>query len=456
MGKCEDRSVLFVTGGNVDAESAETTFEDAPFSTTVLPTLPDLFDRLTNEVHHCLVLPESVGDQAGTDIAYGVRKLFPDLPIVLVGVDPATVATDLDVTALGVSSLQDAAVVDTVRAALDGDTPSVAGRTPSPMETLLLSLFNEMPDHLYAKDEAARHVMMGRGFNQPTDRIGLTDMEVGELADEHGKAAYRDEMAVLDGETDRIEVEEFLDLTAEYVLTKKVPWYDSDGTIQGLVGLTQDITARKTREHDVRRQHERMVKVALLAAHKFRNELQIAHGRLELLDCDAEELTHVEESLSRISAVVDTVVALSRQETGVDDRKPVWLSRLSREVWDTLAESQAQLRIEDDARLVADQESAGLLMQFLFQNALEHVGPSVTVTVGSTPEGFYVADDGPGTEIDPPERVFDAGYTTVEDNTGFGLYIARMVAEDHGWGIELSESADGGMRFDIVNVALHD
>lgn len=450
MGEREKRSVLLVTGATVEAETAETTFADAPFSTTVLPTLPDLFDRLTNEVHHCLVLPERVGEQAGTDIAAGVRKMFPDLPIVLVGVDPGTVPADLDVSALGASSVRDTAVGDAVRAALDGDAPSVAGRDPSPMETLLLSLFNEMPDHLYAKDERARHVMMGRGFNQPTDRIGLTDIEVGELVDEHGKAAYRDEMGLLDGETDRVEVEEFLDLTAEYVLTKKVPWYDSDGNIQGLVGLTQDITARKTREHDIRRQHERMVKVALLAAHKFRNELQIAHGRLELLDRDAEELSHVEESLSRLSAVVDTVVDLSRQETEASDRKPVWLSRLSREVWETLSESQAELRIEDDARLVADQESAGLLMQFLFQNALEHVGPSVTVTVGSTPEGFYVADDGPGVDVDPPERVFDAGYTTVEGNTGFGLYIARMVAADLGWEIELSESDAGGMRFDVV------
>ncbi|WP_284010010.1 sensor histidine kinase [Haloarcula pelagica] len=456
MGTREDRSVLLVPGAGVDAEAAESTFAEAPFSSTILPTLPDIFDRLTNEVHHCLVLPERVGEQAGTDIAYGVRKLFPELPIVLVGVEPSTVPDELDVTALPHTSLRDPDVVDTVRGVLDDDAPSVAGREPSPMETLLLSLFDEMPDHLYAKDDAARHVMMGRGFNQPTDRIGLTDTEVGELVDEHAEAAYRDEMAILDGETDRIEVEEFLDLTAEYVLTKKVPWYDSDGNIRGLVGLTQDITDRKAREHDTRRQHERMVKVALLAAHKFRNELQIAHGRLELLDCDAEELTLVEESLSRISAVVDTVVTLSTQETDVSDRKPVWLSRLSREVWDTLAESQAELRIEDDARLVADQESAGLLMQFLFQNALEHVGPSVTVTVGSTPEGFSVADDGPGSEIDPPERVFDAGYTTVEGNTGFGLYIARMVAEDHGWEIELSESSDGGMRFDVVNVDLHD
>ncbi|MFC7077228.1 sensor histidine kinase [Haloarcula halophila] len=456
MGDCEKRSVLLVAGNGVDAEAARATFAESSVSATVLTTLTDLFDRLTTEVYHCLVLPEHVDGQAGVDIARGVTKLFPDLPVVLVGVDPTTVPDEIGATALDVTTVRDPSVEAAVRAALDSAAPSVAGREPSPMETLLLSLFNEMPDHLYAKDEAARHVMMGRGFNQPTDRIGLTDLEVGELVDEHSKAAYRDEMAVLDGETDRIEVEEFLGLSAEYVLTKKVPWYDADDNIRGLVGLTQDITTRKTRERDLRRQHERMVKVALLAAHKFRNELQIAHGRLELLDCDAEELDHIEASLARISAVVDTVVSLSTQETEIVDQEPVWLSRLSREVWDTLAESQAQLRIESDARLVADQESAGLLMQFLFQNALEHVGPSVTVTVGATPDGFFIADDGPGVDVEPPERVFDAGYTTVEGNTGFGLYIARTIAENHGWEIELSEVADGGIRFDIVNVELHE
>ncbi|MGB9930306.1 sensor histidine kinase [Haloarcula amylolytica] len=456
------KSVLVVTTDGVDAPALESALTETTASITQLSDLTALFDTLTCSTFHALVLPATVDGQSGTDIAYGVRNLFPDLPVIIAGEDPDAVPDGLDVTAVEPSTRLEDNVAEAVRDSFDGEPPTVAGRPPSPMETLLLSLFNELPDHLYAKDDQARHVLMGRGFNEPTDRVGLTDVEVPELADEHAKAALRDEMDIIDAETDRIEVEEFLDLDAAYVRTRKMPWYDSAGGIQGLVGHTQDITERKLREHAFRRQHERMVKVALVASHELRNELQIAYGRLEnLVACD-DAAADIEESLSQISTIIDTVVELSTSDPNgpiqhdeieqVPKQKHVWLSRLSREVWDTLADSQACLTFEGDTRIVADQESAGLLLQILFQNALEHAGPSVTVTVGTTADGFFVADDGPGIDVEPPERVFDAGHTAVEENTGFGLYVARRVATDHGWTISMSESDSGGARFEIGNV----
>ncbi|NHX39604.1 MULTISPECIES: HAMP domain-containing sensor histidine kinase [Haloarcula] len=456
------KPVLVVTTDGLDTATLESALADTPASITHLSDLTDLFDTLTHSVFHALVLPETVDGQSGTDIAYGVRTLFPDLPVIIVGEDPAAVPDTLEVTAVEPSAGLEDAVAEAVRDSLDAEPPSVAGRPPSPMETLLLSLFNELPDHLYAKDEQARHVLMSRGFNEPTDRLGLTDVEVPELADEHARAALRDEMDVIEGDTDRIEVEEFLDLDASYVRTRKMPWYDSAGNVRGIVGHTQDITERKLREHAFRRQNERMVKVALVASHELRNELQIAYGRLEeLADCDGPT-ADIAESLSQISAIIDTVVELSTSDPNgpvqhaeieqVPKRKHVWLSRLSREVWDTLADSEACLTFDGDTRIVADQESAGLLLQILFQNALEHAGPSVTVTVGLTADGFFVADDGPGIDVEPPERVFDAGHTAVAENTGFGLYVARRVAADQGWTVTAAESESGGARFDIGNV----
>jgi len=456
------KPVLVVTTDGLDTATLESALADTPASITYLSDLTDLFDTLTHSVFHALVLPETVDGQSGTDIAYGVRTLFPDLPVIIVGEDPEAVPDTLEVTAVEPSARLEDAVAEAVRDSLGAEPPTVAGRPPSPMETLLLSLFNELPDHLYAKDDQARHVLLGRGFNEPTDRLGLTDVEVPELAEEHARAALRDEMDVIEEETDRVEVEEFLDLDASYVRTRKMPWYDSTGDVQGIIGHTQDITDRKLREHAFRRQNERMVKVALVASHELRNELQIAYGRLEeLADCDGPT-ADIAESLSQISAIIDTVVELSTSDPNgpvqhaeieqVPKREHVWLSRLSREVWDTLADSEACLTFDGDTRIVADQESAGLLLQILFQNALEHAGPSVTVTVGLTADGFFVADDGPGIDVEPPERVFDAGHTAVAENTGFGLYVARRVAADQGWTVTAAESESGGARFDIGNV----
>lgn len=189
-----------------------------------------------------------------------------------------------------------------------------------------------------------------------------------------------------------------------------------------------------------------------MATHEFRNELQIAHGRLQLSDATDEQIAVVEESLSRMASIVDTVVELASEGRTAIQRTPLWLSTLSREVWNTLASSQATLRIEEDYRIVADPEAASLFLQILFKNALEHAGPAVTVTVGTTEDGFYVADNGPGFDVDPPERILDAGFTTVEGNTGFGLYVAKRLAEDHEWTLSLSEGENGGACFDVGNL----
>jgi signal transduction histidine kinase len=445
------RSVLVVAEEPVEVDTLE---QPGNVSVTVLTEPTGVFEELTHSVYDCLVLPGTIDGQPGVDLAYGIATLFPDLPIVISGTDRDAVTPPAHATVVESASLLDDAVTEAVVDQLGGDRPAVAGRPPSPMETLLLSLFEEMPHHLYAKDDAARHVLMGRGFNEPTDRIGLTDVEVAELQDDHGEAALQDELDLIEGRTDRIEVEEFLDLSAEYVETVKIPWYSGEGDIRGIAGLTQDSTEQKRREHAFQRQHERMVKTALVAAHEYRNELQIALGRLELLDCEQAQFERIEESLARLEAITDTVVNLAQTQPTVDDQQPVWLSRLSRELWDTLTDGKASLEIEDDARVVADQESASLLLQNLFQNALDHAGPDVTITVGATEDGFFVADDGPGIDASPPERIFDVGFTTIERNTGFGLYVVQMVADNHDWTVSLSESATGGARFDIGNVDL--
>lgn len=64
--------------------------------------------------------------------------------------------------------------------------------------------------------------------------------------------------------------------------------------------------------------------------------------------------------------------------------------------------------------------------------------------------GFAVEDDGVG--VPPSERgsVFENGFTTAEQGTGFGLSIVRSIATTHGWTITL---ADGeGARFEVTDV----
>ncbi|MBS3761523.1 MAG: ATP-binding protein, partial [Halodesulfurarchaeum sp.] len=104
-------------------------------------------------------------------------------------------------------------------------------------------------------------------------------------------------------------------------------------------------------------------------------------------------------------------------------------------------------KVTGDKTFEADPDRLASLLENLFRNAVEHAGPEVTVTVEPTSDGFAVADDGPGIPPEDRETVFESGYTTETDGTGFGLAIVAEVATAHDWSVRVEESDAGGARF---------
>ncbi|WP_336406689.1 ATP-binding protein [Haloarcula litorea] len=127
----------------------------------------------------------------------------------------------------------------------------------------------------------------------------------------------------------------------------------------------------------------------------------------------------------------------------------IQLSNLVETIWETVSATDAILRVETERTVEADRDQLRQLLTNLLRNSVEHGGPAVTVTVGDTANGFYVADDGAGLPEAAGEDVFDAGYTTADNGTGFGLSIVEEVASRHGWTVTASNGACGGARFEI-------
>jgi len=216
--------------------------------------------------------------------------------------------------------------------------------------------------------------------------------------------------------------------------------------------------ARHRARHELERQNERLDEFASVVSHDLRNPLNTAIGYVDLArtEDDAELLDAAERALDRMGALIADTLALARQGQTVEQSEPVALERTVDEAWATVA-PDGDLQVEfDDVTVMADPDRLQQVFENLFRNADAHAGPDVTVRIGllSRGRGFFVADDGPGIPEAEREAVFDHGHTTSSDGTGFGLSIVKSIVEAHGWDIDVTESTDGGARFEITGVEL--
>jgi PAS domain S-box-containing protein len=255
---------------------------------------------------------------------------------------------------------------------------------------------------------------------------------------------------------------------------------NADGESVGIVVTGRNIADRRARR-ELKRQNERLDEFASVVSHDLRGPLSVAQGYLSLAreKHDTEQLEKAAEAVERTGALVDDLLALAREGQGVGDTTPVDLGSAAERAWEGLG-GVGRLEVEASPTVKADPSRLRELLENLFRNAVEHgspsvdpgdiddvverggvgeadatpdgEGPGITVRVGPLPDGdgFYVEDDGEGIPEDEREQVFESGYTTSEDGTGFGLAIVRTIAEAHDWSVTLAESEAGGARFEFA------
>ena len=221
---------------------------------------------------------------------------------------------------------------------------------------------------------------------------------------------------------------------------------------------SRDVSARKARERRLTDRNERLDRFASIVSHDLRNPLSVIRASMEMaqLKDDTEPLDRGERAADRIDQLVTELLTLARQGSGIDEPTEFDLAELARDGWETARSEDAVLRIGENARVRGDRGRLRQAFENLFRNSVEHGSTgsqpppddsekpepemseaSLTVLVTATEGGFVVADDGPGIDPEHRDEIFEPGYTTREDGTGYGLDIVREVVESHGWTVEL-------------------
>jgi PAS domain S-box-containing protein len=258
-----------------------------------------------------------------------------------------------------------------------------------------------------------------------------------------------------------------------WLLARGVVRYDDDGDPERLLGIQTDITERKEREQELRetkqsleQSNEKLEQFAGVVSHDLRNPLTVIFGRVEFMSDDVspdmeDHVDAIERSATRMQDIIDELLALSRAGQEVDQFEAVSLASVAEDSWDTVQSDgvDLDLRVPNRATVPGNPDRLRQVFENLFRNAREHNNSPLTVRVGVLDEapddddgelaGFFVEDDGQGIPEDERDEIFDHGYTTNRDGTGFGLSIVDEVVDAHGWSVSVCTGDSGGARFEI-------
>ena len=335
-------------------------------------------------------------------------------------------------------------------------------------------------DGIYVKDENNRFTLVNETYAEmvgysPEELVGrdssfLVSEEVMEAAEEmyrklregdHQTETIEATLETPDGET--VETEGSFALIAP-----------EEGDEYERVGVVRDITERKERERRLERQNKRLESFASMLAHELRNPVTIGQIYSDQLPETAapEAVEYVRDTFDRIEDMIDVLLVLARGRDAVGESNPVVLADVAEEAWTAIETPNATLNVTTDNVVQADETYVRHLFENLLKNAVEHGstsprsqahedavdhgGRDVTVTVGDLPTGFYVADDGVGIPEEDREAVFETGYTTAktQGGTGVGLTFVQELAETYEWTCTVTESDEGGARFEFADVTL--
>ncbi|HAK60422.1 MAG TPA: hybrid sensor histidine kinase/response regulator, partial [Nitrospiraceae bacterium] len=251
---------------------------------------------------------------------------------------------------------------------------------------------------------------------------------------------------------------------------------NTDGAVQGVVCVAQDMTIRKKMEEELIKS-EKLQSVGLLAggiAHDFNNFLAIASGNVELLkesmqhdEGGYKRVMEAEKALHRAEKLTHQLLTFSRG--GAPLRKATSIGELVKEsacfpVRGTSVQCEQDLPI-DLWPVEVDEGQISQVINNLVMNAVQAMPEggtiqvdceNVTIHEGDVPNlgaGDYVKisirDDGPGIPKENLKKIFDPYFTTKTMGSGLGLAICYSVVRNHD-GLIAVESEEGqGTTFSL-------
>ena len=300
--------------------------------------------------------------------------------------------------------------------------------------------------------------------------IPVNDLPFGWMADLYREARQESRAASLEG---RRSIQQFVGGEERYYRPEAVPILDHEHLTTGVILVLKDVT-------QLRQQDEIKRGVVRTVSHQLNTPLTSVRMAIHLLlgekvgalnEKQAELLTSAREDSDRLHEILDSLLDLSRFESGKAQMEFRALSPRSiamdavesfrRTAQDRGVALQADVPV-DFPDVWADTTRIGHVFGNLLSNALNHTSPGGRISVAAEADEawvrFRVSDTGEGIPAAFLTRVFEPFFRVPgrrnESGAGLGLAIVKEIVEAHGGtvGVQSSEGKGSSFTFTLRRV----
>jgi PAS domain S-box-containing protein len=356
---------------------------------------------------------------------------------------------------------------------------------------LLNTPMDSIPDTIYFKDRSSRFTRINKaqvsvlGVDDPGEAIGKTELDF--QSPELANLFYAEEQEIIrTGKPmiDRIEFNPTPEGRPRWFSATKVPIFDRDGQINGIVGISRDITERMLTQEEIRQLNQdlqnhaaelesvnkELESFSYSVSHDLRAPLRsidgFSHAILEdyieiLPEQGQDYFLRIRAAAQRMGELIDDLLALSRVTRAVAESKPVNLSVLAEKILMDLQREHPERHVTSsvakDLIVNGDPQLLRIALENLLGNAWKFTSKrgDASIEVGVQNETgqptYFIRDNGAGFNMAYADKLFGAfqrlHHPSEYSGTGIGLATVQRIISRHGGRVWAESSVGNGATF---------
>lgn len=366
-------------------------------------------------------------------------------------------------------------------------------------EALLVSLINSIPDLIFYKDVNSNYLGCNKAYEnylgiKEKDIIGKSDFDI--FGKETALSCRITDLKMIQQKNHLI-YEEWVDYPSgnrALLDTLKTPYYDPNGNVLGIVGVSRDITERSKKEELLKKMEEERRRLKELKeadrvktefftniSHELRTPINVIFSALQMEElmlkryptkCSEEDkfkyVNMMKQNCYRLLRLIENLIDSTKFDNGYfsfneSNNDIVGLvEEVVLSVASYIEERNLSIIFDTDVeeKIIAfDPEKIERVTLNLLSNAIKFTpsGGNISVTIEDKESDvcIRVKDTGKGIPEEKQKSIFerfvqvDKSFTRNHEGSGIGLSIVKSLIEQHGGTISVESKVGQGTEFII-------